>query len=724
MSSTRRRVAGPPAGRVGARSRTAPLRIAEEVLQALPDAVLLLTPGGLVLQSNAVATSLLGAEDSATPDLVGSESALLFDRAIGPDGDLIHPAQNPVRAYLSSRSAVSQRQLGLVRGTGAVQWVDVQVTPLHHRTTAAQSRLVDAVLVVVSHHQPDDAALVALRDRDQQLSLAQRMARLSMWRWDVGTAEIAWWEGTGRNLGISAELEGLDTYLEGIHPADREAHDAFFRSLLTGSSSAQIDLRYRRPDGWRHWHMWAESVLDAQGEVAALLGTTQDVTERREAEAERRRVSMTDSLTELANRTQVLERISTALTEYPPDHEVGLVLLDVDRFRKVNDRLGSVAGDLLLIEVGQRLRQLSGPDVTPGRLAADQFVLVLARTTPGQARDTAQLAFSELSRPYQLPGVAEPTQVTISAGYAVCERTAPHSARELLRHSEIAVSYAQGAGGGRIVAFDTNLRSQVLGRLDMEGRLRDALTHDRVLALFQPVFSLGGDGTDDAITSCEALARIEDSGTLIPPSEFVSVAEESELILELDLAVFAQAVRCVLARPPVPQFAVAVNFSARSLQSPALGEQVAAVLADAGVDGRALRVEITESCLADPTPLLLRQLQELRPLGAQIGLDDFGTGYSALAYLSRFDLDFIKIDRSFVGNVAASARARAVVRAVIDLAHAHELTVVAEGVETAEQLETLRDMSCDMVQGYHLGRPMSHELLARQLESVRGSSSA
>lgn len=720
MPSTQRRVASPPAAKGVVRNQPAPLRIPDEVLEALPYAVLLLTPKGLVLQSNAAATSLLAGEDWPAADLVGTEAALLFDRAIGPDADVIQPVQNPIRACLSLRSRVVEQQLGLVRGLGEVQWVQVRVTPIRHRTAAAQSPFVDSVLVVAAPHLEPDADGLVLRERDQQFSVAQRMARLSMWRWDIGSEEIAWWDGTGRNLGISAELKGLDAYLEGIHPADRHTHDAMFQSLLTSASSAEIDLRYRCHDGWRHWHMWAESVRDARGEVAALLGTTQDVTERRAVETARRRVSMTDSLTELANRAQILERVSTALAEYPPQHEVGLVLLDIDRFRNVNDRLGPVAGDLLLIEVGQRLRQLCGPDLTPGRLAADQFVVVLARTTQEHARDTAQRAFGELSRAYQLPGVAEPVHVSVSAGYTVCERTSAQSTRELLRHSEIAVSCAQSRGGGQIVAFDDDLRSQALGRLNMEGRLRDALSHDNVLALFQPVLTLGEGPAQDTITSCEALARIDDHGTLIPPSEFVGVAEESDLIRDLDLAVCTQAVHRILARPPAPQFAVAVNFSARSLQSPGLGEQVAAVLAEAGVDGGALRVEITESCLADPTALLLRQLQELRELGAQIGLDDFGTGYSALGYLSRFDLDFIKIDRSFVADLQVSARARAVVRAVIDLAHAHELTVVAEGVETGEQLRTLRGMRCDMVQGFHVGRPTSRELLVHLVEAGRG----
>jgi EAL domain-containing protein (putative c-di-GMP-specific phosphodiesterase class I) len=169
----------------------------------------------------------------------------------------------------------------------------------------------------------------------------------------------------------------------------------------------------------------------------------------------------------------------------------------------------------------------------------------------------------------------------------------------------------------------------------------------------------------------------------------------------------------VLVHPPVEHFSVAVNLSPLSLQVPGIAGRIAGVLRQAGVDGHRLRVEITEGSLAEPTSTLVRNLGQLRELGVKLGLDDFGTGYSALAYLRRFDLDFMKIDRSFVADVTLDHRSAAVVRAVVDLAHAHELDVVAEGIETAEQLESLRAMGCDMVQGYHLGRPMPLDALRR-----------
>ena len=694
-----------------ARRPSGSIVIPDDLLGALTEGLLLLTPRGQVLQSNPVARDLLGGEPY--DDLVGCDGADLFDHAIGADGRVLDHSENPLRVYLTSGQPIENKLVGLVQGDGTVLWVGVRVTPIRHRRSAAASELVDAVAVVLSRSDTHDATLAALRDRDHQLTVAQRMARLSMWRWSTDGVSIQWLDGDRRGIGSPGETRGLADYLEGIHPDDREGHDTMMQSLLTGAvASAECDLRYQWEDGWRHWHMWAETVVDPHGTVTSLWGTAQEITERREAEAAVRRLSMTDSLTELANRAQVLERIATALVECPRPLEVGLVLLDVDKFTHVNDRFGPSVGDLLLIEIGRRLGRLAGGHRTPGRLGADQFALVLERATAAQTHDLAEHAFAELSRPYQLTGVSEPVTVTVSVGSALSMRSLPHSTSELLRHSEIATSFAQARGGDQVVVFDDALRSQVLGRLDMEGRLRTALADGSVFPLYQPIITLGAHAGQDTVTSCEALARMDGGAVTIPPSEFVSVAEESGLILDLDLSIFGSAVREVLAAPPAAGFGLAVNFSPLSLQVPGLVDRVRSVLSSLNVDARSLRVEITESCLAEPTPTLLSNLRGLRELGARIGLDDFGTGYSALGYLSRFDLDFMKIDRSFVSGVCVDGRSRAVVRAVIDLAHAHGLTVVAEGIETAAQLETLRDMRCDLVQGYHLGRPMTFQSLA------------
>lgn len=709
-----------PEPRRGAASRRGPV-VPDELLATLTDGVLVLSPTGQVQQANPAAFALLGAALglAEVEDLVGlaGQSLLADAGALDARGAALAPDDDPVLACLATGTPSSARvRLRADAPGGSV--VTVHVRPVRTGRSAADPAhdLVDAVVVTLSATTPtDEATLAQLRDRDHQLSVAQRMAQLSMWRWDTASGSVEWLDGEERETGDSGQTRTMDDYLNGIHPDDRPLHDQLLLSLLGGQPSGELDLRYRDVDGggWRHWYLWAESVVDAAGRVTALWGTTQEVTARREAEAAVRRLSMTDSLTELANRAQVVDELTAAVRARQGTDGVGFVLVDIDRFRHVNDRYGPSTGDLLLIEAGRRLRALGENGMTAGRLGADQFALVLDRADTASVTAVAHRALRDLREVFSLPGAGEDVQVTCSVGTVMSTTGVSQTAGELFRQAEIALGYAQAAGGSRVVHFDEVLRTEVDERLDMEGRLRAALDQGHVFAMFQPVLTLGGDRSRDRVTSCEALARMTGPRGLIAPSDFIPVAEETGLIVDVDLAMVAGAASQLLHAPPVSGLQVAVNFSPRSLQVPGLLDRVAAALGRHGLDARSLRVEITESCLAEPTPVLLNHLGGMREMGARIGLDDFGTGYSALAYLSRFDLDFIKIDRSFVTDISTDARAHAVVRAVVDLAHAHDLTVVAEGVETAEQLETLRSMRCDMVQGFHLGRPMSAPALGQ-----------
>jgi EAL domain-containing protein (putative c-di-GMP-specific phosphodiesterase class I) len=315
----------------------------------------------------------------------------------------------------------------------------------------------------------------------------------------------------------------------------------------------------------------------------------------------------------------------------------------------------------------------------------------------------------------RVAGHAAPLATRASIGIAATRQRNGVTASDLYREADIALYAAKDNGRGRCAAYDEELDSRNGERQSVEASLRAALDRQGVHPLYQPIVALGASAAQDRLVGCEALARLGHDLTAPGPVAFVPVAEETGLIADLDQAVFERAVREVLA-PDLARggrLTVAVNLSPRSLQVPGLADRLAPTLAALGLDGRALRIEITESSLAEPTPTLLGTLAALRGLGAGVGIDDFGTGYSALSYLQRFDLEFLKIDRSFVARVTHDRKARAVIRALVDLAHAHELTVVAEGVETTEQLELIRELGCDKAQGYLLGRPMpASDLLA------------
>lgn len=666
-----------------------------DVVDLLGEGVVLHGADGRIEHANRAAHELL-----AQTELVGRDGLQVWSALMGPTGQPVGEAGNPLRVALVTGRAV-ERVVG-VRGPDSTRWLTVRAVPLPESASgdSVDARAPQGVAVVIVAPD-DDGVLAALRERDHLLGVAQRMARLSVWRWNVGAPSVEWLDGDDRDHGKPGQQRTTEQYLDGIHPDDREHHNAMFTRLLSEPGAAEIDIRYRFEHGWRHWHMWAESVVGDDGQVTALWGTTQEVTERHEAEAAMRRLSMTDGLTGLANRAQAQDRLADSLAHGRPG-AVGLLLVDVDRFHAVNSRFGHPVGDALLVAVGRRLADWADRDSAPARLGGDEFGVVLSRTDARAAEHEARRLHARLSEPYDLPGLAEPLDVRFSVGVVLTADHGRVTPSELYHQGDLAVE----AAGNAVVVFDAALRARTITRLEMEDRLRAALSDGSVQPLYQPLISLGVDLGTDRVTGCEALARLSQGGRLVPPAEFIDVAEETGLIVDLDVAVFAEAVRQVGSRPPHPGFGLAVNLSPRSLQVHGLADRVRGVLGSHARSGTALRFEITESCLAEPTSTLVENLRGLRELGGRIGLDDFGTGYSALSYLRRFDLDFMKIDRSFVSDVCTDRRAASIVRAVIDLAHAHDLTVVAEGVETAEQLEVLRHMRCDMVQGFHLGHPL------------------
>ncbi|MGN6303141.1 MAG: putative bifunctional diguanylate cyclase/phosphodiesterase [Angustibacter sp.] len=673
---------------------------APDVVDLLAEGVVLHGPDGRVERANQAAHDLLG-----EGDLVGRDGVEVWSRLVGPSGLAVGEVENPLRvALVTGRPA--ERVMGVRHGQDAVRWLTVRAVPLP-RVTVLRDEAVPApqAVAVVIVPPEDGQALAARADRDHLLGVAQRLAHLTVWRYRLGGGGVEWLDGDDRDLGPDPQQRTMEQYLDGVHPDDRAAHDELFTRLLTGPGAGEIDVRYRWEGGWRHWHMWAESVVGEDGRITGLWGTTQEVTERREAEAAVRRLTMTDPLTGLANRAQAEDRLADLLA-HTSTGTTALLLVDVDRFHSVNSRYGHPVGDALLVAVGRRLAQWADPDCTPTRLGADEFGLVLGRTDAAAAERAARALHARLSQPYDLPGVREPVAVGFSVGVVVAPASGRLTPSELYHQADLAAAAAKASGGDDVVVFDGALRARTVTRLEMEDRLRLALSDGSLQPLYQPLVSLGADVSGDRVTGCEALARLHRDGRLVPPVEFIDVAEETGLIVDLDVAVFAEAVRQVAATPPHAGFGLAVNLSPRSLQVPGLADRVRGVLGSRGRSGTALRFEITESCLAEPTSTLVENLRGLRELGGRIGLDDFGTGYSALSYLRRFDLDFMKIDRSFVTDVCTDRRAASIVQAVIELAHAHDLTVVAEGVETADQLEALRGMRCDMVQGFHLGRPM------------------
>lgn len=499
------------------------------------------------------------------------------------------------------------------------------------------------------------------------------------------------------------------TVAEWTFPTDQGQNRARWQALAAGRDGAQsYELLLRRRDGTAVPTRVTSAVAhDREGRPQHAITHFIDETQRRTHEAELERLARTDELTGLTNRTLVDGQLAAALRRLADggDRLVGLLLLDVDRFKLVNDTLGHPAGDGLLTQVAARLRAATVGRGTVARLGGDEFLLLVEDAQ--EVADLQRLAVDVLEvlrRPCHL-GSGAPVATTSSVGIAFTDDPTT-TATDLLREADLALYDAKDRGRDRYAVYDERLRARTRQRMATESRLRKALASDGLRVVLQPVVDLG----TGQVQAAEALVRLVDPelGEL-SPADFIPVAEDTGLIAQVDSWV-ALTVIGMLAddeaagRGQLPA-RIAVNVSGRTLGQPGFVANVRAALALRGVPSRRLMVELTESTLLDPSTGVAEVLDELSALGVQVGLDDFGTGYSALSYLQELPLGFLKVDRSFVSQLGSSARADAVVAAIVALAHAHGLSVTAEGVETRLQADALRAMGCDQGQGWLYGRP-------------------
>ena len=561
----------------------------------------------------------------------------------------------------------------------------------------------------------------------ERRALALTGAGDMIWDWDVSADKVFTSPETEHVLGLKrGVLEGpAAQWLEILHALDRDRFRASLDSIVEQRRGRlNQDFRLRASDGHYLWFtLKARPVVGSDGEVVRVVGTLTDVTDFKNAEERLLFDAVHDNITGLPNRELFIDRMEAAFAFARADTNIrpSVMVIDIDRFKQVNDSVGIAVGDSILLTIARRLSRLLKPQDTLARLSGDQFAVILL-----SEREPARIvaATETLRRALRAPIAFNDREIflTASIGLALAE-TQPHRTEEVLKDAELAMYYAKRIGGDRIEIFKPAMRARKTDRLTMESELRRAIERQEIKVLFQPIVRL----EDRAIAGFEALARWDHPKMgRLSPAEFISIAEEIGLIVDLGLFVLDHTAKqlatwqaATKGREPV--FA-SVNVSSRQLLRHDLIQDLRGVLARTPLARGSLKLEVTESLVMENPEHAAQMLTRIKELGAGLSLDDFGTGHSSLAYLQRFPFDTIKIDQSFVRTTTRGTRP-VILRSIISLAHDLGMEVVAEGAETDSDAVELYQLGCEYAQGFAFGEAMTSEaaldLLLGKPPSVR-----
>jgi predicted signal transduction protein with EAL and GGDEF domain/DNA-binding NarL/FixJ family response regulator len=565
-----------------------------------------------------------------------------------------------------------------------------------------------------------------------RLARAQDLARMGSfeWRRDVPASFAISAEGLrvfGRGPQDRLDFIGVMRMVPGD---DRHVFLRLLRDVIAHTSVLITDLPLTLPDGrQRVVHIEAEPEFNEQGGVQGYTGILQDVTDRRQAEDRIRQLAHFDALTGLPNRRQLIWRVERAIeSARRGGHEVGLLLIDLDRFKVINDTLGHAAGDELLIEVGRRLRScvrhsdqimegvLEGLGnrshrglEAVGRLGGDEFVALLPEVADERdAERVAERVLDALREPIFVGG--QECFVTASVGIAIYPRDGQTMA-DLLRNSDVAMYAVKSQGRNASAVYSPQLAGHGKQKLELESALHKALERNEIVLHYQPKIDVRA----ARMVGAEALMRWQRGNVLVPPADFIPLAEETGLIVPLSEWALKEAARQAKLWSLQFGFAdsIAVNLPSRLFERTDLVEHIHQCVSAYGVPHRSIQLEITENNLMKDLQNVIPSLHRLNEVGVEISIDDFGTGYSSLAYLTTLPISEVKIDRTFVRDLGITPQSSAVVTAIIALARALGLRVIAEGVETLRQMEVLHRLGCSLMQGFLFSKPLPPDELER-----------
>lgn len=571
-------------------------------------------------------------------------------------------------------------------------------------------------------------AEIRLRESEERYSLVLDGTDDAIWDWDLVTDTVYYSPRMRRYLGLDDVDEFAEPalWLARIDPRQRAQFETDLTLHIEGATEAlHTELRLTGAGESRRWTLCrARAVRDESGKAVRLVGALTDISELKTAQERLRQLTLHDRLTGLPNRVFLTERLRQAVSRVRQDgtKTFSVLFFDFDRFKMINDALGHAVGDQLLIAIAQRFREsLRSCDVA-ARFGGDEFVVMLDGSDEAEALAIAERLVGVFAAAHDLDGheVVSTASVGIATwggGYAAAE--------DLLRDADAALQIAKALGKNRVQAFDATMRQRLMRRHEVETLLRTMEPGDELDVVYQPVVSL----ESGEVVGFEALVRWPKAPLgEIAPDEFIPVAEETGDIVRLGEWVLRRA--CETLRAWTDELGgarrpwISVNLSKRQLSQPDLLETIQAVLRDTRVPASSLKLEITESTIMDPRHDHIETMRRIRALGVGLSMDDFGTGYSSLSCLQRFPIETLKIDRGFVVNLTTQRQFAAVMQSIVMLAHHLDLSIVAEGVETHEQVTQLQSIGCGYAQGYYFARPLHADRALAMLREGDGSRAA
>ena len=677
---------------------------------------------GAIVDANGAAEQVLGLSRN---EMLGRYSIDAAASSVRDDLSPFPVDQHPVQRSMRDGESVRGEMMGLVTPSGVLRWLVVNSAPLRGLKGAVTGAV--ACFVDVTEQ----------REQQLLLQLALKAAKIGTWQWRIEIGDYDWSEASCQMLGfdVAEFAPQLQSWKDRIHPADRKRHDTLLHAHLRDSRTPySCDIRMQHRQG--HW-VWIQvfgEVLerDATAQVQRMVGIHVDISERKQHEAQLTASALSDALTGLPNRASVLSRLDAliAAKQKEPSRHFGLLFLDFDRFKHVNDSLGHAAGDELLRQIAERLKGTLRPsdaiardggeqNQLAARLGGDEFVVLLeAMQKPLDACLVADRLLKTLERPYLINGHVVHSTASIGIVHSDLSFV---DASSLLRDADTAMYEAKQTGRARWVLFEPSMHDKVTLRAGLEADLHSALERDELFVVYQPVVSLDDTQGLAGCAGVEALVRwSHPQRGAVPPVQFIPVAEECGLIAQLGQFVLSEACRQFMHWKETlghraPRL-LAVNLSVAQLREADLVETVQATLAATGMPAACLQLEVTES-LAAQDATAQKRLRELKALGIKLALDDFGTGYSSLACLHQLPVDTVKVDRSFVAEAEHSEYHFALIEATVRVARTLRMTTVAEGIETASQTSLVQRLGCDRGQGYYFSKPLLAEQLADWVSS-------